>query len=109
MFCYRRVGHNESDEPAFTQPLMYKRIAKHPTTRKLYADRLVEGGTISAAEAEDMVNDFQARLESASEIASSYRPNKADWPEDAWWGLPLPSGDERPGGATLCTGKVRNG
>ncbi len=101
MFCYRRHGHNESDEPAFTQPLMYKRIAKHPTTRKLYADRLVQEGTVSAAEADGMVNEFQARLESEFEVASSYKPNKADWLEGAWSGMQIASGDDRRGETAL--------
>ncbi len=108
MFCYRRFGHNESDEPAFTQPLMYKRIAKHPTTRKLYADRLIEGGTISAAEAEGMVKEFQSRLEGEFEVASSYRPNKADWLEGAWSGLQIASGEERRGETSLPIDTLRD-
>src|SRR5262249_10309428 len=50
LFCYRRHGHNEADEPAFTQPLMYRTIARHPTTRQLYAQRLVTAGVMSDAD-----------------------------------------------------------
>jgi 2-oxoglutarate dehydrogenase E1 component len=97
MFCYRRFGHNEGDEPAFTQPLMYKKIAQHPTTRAIYADRLAQEGTITAAEAMAMVDEFQARLEREFAAASSYRPNKADWLEGAWSGFEIASGEDRRG------------
>ncbi|HTO81117.1 MAG TPA: thiamine pyrophosphate-dependent enzyme, partial [Methylomirabilota bacterium] len=70
MFCYRRFGHNESDEPAFTQPLMYKRIAKHPTTRAIYADRLAKEGTITEADAKQIIDGFQARLQNEFEAAA---------------------------------------
>jgi len=97
MFCYRRYGHNESDEPAFTQPLMYRRIAQHPTARAMYADRLVAEGVLARNEVERMTTDFQSRLESEFEAAVSYKPNKADWLEGAWSGLEIASGDERRG------------
>src|SRR5262249_46735799 len=90
-------GHNESDEPAFTQPLMYKTIAKHPTTRAIYAERLVKERTIAAGEGEQMVAEFQKRLEQEFEAAASYKPNKADWLEGAWSGLATASGDDRRG------------
>jgi len=87
MFCYRRFGHNEGDEPAFTQPLMYKAIAKHPTARKIYANRLVAEGTLTEAEAETLVTQRQEMLEADFEAAKAYKPNKADWLEGAWSGL----------------------
>src|SRR5206468_1003834 len=102
MFCYRRFGHNESDEPAFTQPLMYKTIAKHPTTRAIYAERLVKDGTIAAGEGEQMVSAFQKRLEQEFEAAASYKPNKADWLEGAWSGLATASGDDRRGETSVA-------
>src|SRR5689334_707584 len=95
MFCYRRFGHNEGDEPGFTQPLMYRTIAKHPTTRALYAERLVKEGIIVAGEAEQMAADFQQKLEQEFDSATSYKPNKADWLEGAWLGLATASGDDR--------------
>ncbi len=97
MFCYRRHGHNEADEPAFTQPIMYRTIAGHPTTRQIYAQRLVEEGILSEAETEQMVTDFMAHLESQFQAAKSYRPNKADWLEGAWTGLEVASGEDRRG------------
>jgi 2-oxoglutarate dehydrogenase E1 component len=97
MFCYRRFGHNEGDEPAFTQPLMYKTIAKHPTTRAIYAERLLKEGMIAAGEAEQMAAEFQQHLEREFDGAASYKPNKADWLEGAWTGLATASGDDRRG------------
>ncbi|MEE8500253.1 MAG: 2-oxoglutarate dehydrogenase E1 component, partial [Kiloniellales bacterium] len=87
MFCYRRHGHNEGDEPAFTQPLMYRQIRGHPTTREVYAERLAAEGTVTAQEADGLVADWQRRLNEAFEAAGGYKPNKADWLEGAWSGL----------------------
>jgi 2-oxoglutarate dehydrogenase E1 component len=97
MFCYRRFGHNEGDEPAFTQPIMYRTIAEHPSTRELYAARLVGEGTISEAEAAGAVERFMAYLNEQFEAASSYRPNKADWLEGKWSGFGTAPGDDRRG------------
>src|SRR5271170_5505425 len=96
LFCYRRQGHNEGDEPAFTQPLMYRAIARHPTTRQIYAARLVAEGVLGEGEPEAMAARFVSRLETEFEAAKSYRPNKADWLEGAWAGLePAPHDDCR--------------
>jgi 2-oxoglutarate dehydrogenase E1 component len=89
MFCYRRHGHNETDEPAFTQPLMYREIARHQTTRQLYARRLVEQGVIGEADAERMIEDYNALLETEFQATQSFRPNKADWLEGRWSGLSI--------------------
>ncbi|MGH6990390.1 MAG: 2-oxoglutarate dehydrogenase E1 component [Stellaceae bacterium] len=97
IFCYRRHGHNEGDEPAFTQPLMYQAIANHPTTRAIYAERLVAEGTVAAGEPEQMAQAFQDHLQAQFEAAKGYRPNKADWLEGVWSGLSVASGDERRG------------
>ncbi|MEQ8655133.1 MAG: 2-oxoglutarate dehydrogenase E1 component [Kiloniellales bacterium] len=84
MFCYRRHGHNEGDEPAFTQPLMYKKIRSHDSTREIYAKRLAAEGVIAENEAKTMVEEMHARLERDFEAANSYKPNKADWLEGRW-------------------------
>jgi 2-oxoglutarate dehydrogenase E1 component len=97
IFCYRRHGHNEGDEPAFTQPLMYKAIAAHPSTREIYAKRLVAEGVVTEADVEQMAKEFTANLETEYEASKSYRPNKADWLEGAWTGLQAASGDDRRG------------
>ncbi|MBL8706587.1 MAG: 2-oxoglutarate dehydrogenase E1 component [Rhodospirillales bacterium] len=97
MFCYRRYGHNESDEPAFTQPLMYKKIAAQPTTRKIYGEKLTREGVLQPGEADQMVKDFEKKLEQAHEAAASFKPNKADWLEGKWAGLGAAHGDDRRG------------
>ncbi|MCB9946331.1 MAG: 2-oxoglutarate dehydrogenase E1 component [Rhodospirillaceae bacterium] len=89
MFCYRRYGHNEGDEPGFTQPLMYKTIARHPTTRQIYAQRLVDAGVLNRGEPEQLVERFNQRLEEQYEAASSYKPNQADWLGGAWSGMTI--------------------
>ncbi len=85
--CYRRHGHNESDEPAFTQPIMYNRIKEMRTTRTLYAEKLAREGSLSAEESKAMYDAFNARLEDAFQAAQAFRPNKADWLEGHWTGL----------------------
>src|SRR5690606_9717260 len=97
MYCYRRQGHNEADEPAFTQPQMYKKIAEHPTTRQIYARQLIEEGLLSDQESEAMIADFRTRLEVDFEASKNFKPNKADWLEGAWTGLSVAKGDDRRG------------
>ncbi|MGH6665780.1 MAG: 2-oxoglutarate dehydrogenase E1 component, partial [Pseudolabrys sp.] len=87
MFCYRRFGHNEGDEPAFTQPLMYKKIRAHPTTLEIYSKRLIGEGIVTEAEVEKMKAGWRAHLEAEFETASGYKPNKADWLDGRWSGL----------------------
>jgi 2-oxoglutarate dehydrogenase E1 component len=85
--CYRRHGHNETDEPAFTQPIMYRAIAKLRTTRALYAERLAQEQMVAPADARKMVEGFNATLEAANQAAQGYKVNKADWLEGHWSGL----------------------
>ncbi len=87
LVCYRRHGHNETDEPAFTQPIMYQAIRARKTTRTLYAERLAAEGSVSAADAEKLNQDFSNTLEAAYKDATGYKPNKADWLEGHWAGL----------------------
>ena len=84
MFCYRRFGHNEGDEPAFTQPLMYRKIRSHPKVADRYAERLVAQGRIDEGEIKRLRDDSRAHLESEFETADSYKPNKADWLDGRW-------------------------
>jgi 2-oxoglutarate dehydrogenase E1 component len=94
MFCYRRFGHNEADEPSFTQPVMYKAIAKHPSTRQLYAERLVDEGVLKGEEVDGIANDCRDRLNEAFESAPGFKPNKADWLQGKWTGLRTLIGEE---------------
>lgn len=87
MICYRRFGHNESDEPAFTQPIMYRKIRKHPTTLQIYADKLVAEGVVSAEEVDAMRAEIRARLDTEFDAGQAYKPNKADWLDGKWAGM----------------------
>src|SRR5215813_8826627 len=84
MFCYRRHGHNESDEPAFTQPLMYRAIKAHPSTVAIYSKRLIAEGVVSEADGAGMTGAFRGRLDQELAAADSYKPNKADWLDGRW-------------------------
>ncbi|WP_142416619.1 2-oxoglutarate dehydrogenase E1 component [Bartonella massiliensis] len=87
MFCYRRYGHNEGDEPSFTQPLMYKAIRNHKTTLQLYGDQLMAEGVVTSEEIEQQKKLWRDKLEAELEASSSYKPNKADWLDGSWTGL----------------------
>ncbi len=84
VFCYRRFGHNEGDEPMFTNPVMYNTIKRHKTTLQLYTERLIEDGLIPEGEIEDMKAAFQAHLNEEFEAGKTYKPNKADWLDGRW-------------------------
>ncbi len=98
--CYRRHGHNENDEPAFTQPIMYRAIRERPTTRELYAQQLAREGVVSADEAKTMWDKLFARYEQAHSASQSYRVNKADWLEGKWRGLKKADEDDETEEAT---------
>jgi 2-oxoglutarate dehydrogenase E1 component len=94
MFCYRRHGHNEGDEPAFTQPVMYKKIAAHPSTLEIYAKRLVAEGVMTDGEVEKAKADWRARLDAEFEAGTGYKPNKADWLDGKWAGFKIAGEEE---------------
>jgi 2-oxoglutarate dehydrogenase E1 component len=100
MFCYRRHGHNESDEPMFTQPLMYKEIAGHKTVKEVYAARLEAEGVVSAAEVAQLDGQLRDKLDRALEASGQYKANKADWLEGRWAGLTTAPGEEDRKGTT---------
>ncbi|MBV1837804.1 2-oxoglutarate dehydrogenase E1 component [Acetobacter estunensis] len=88
--CYRRNGHNETDEPAFTQPVMYKAIGAHATPHTIYAEHLVKSGVLSEDEVKAQWDAFHAKLDEDFKAAQSYKVNKADWLEGGWTGLTAP-------------------
>jgi len=90
MWCYRRFGHNEGDEPSFTQPQMYAAIKKHPPISEIYGKRLLEEGVVDQAWIDKTTADYIAHLEEEFQAAASYLPNKADWFEGRWAGLARP-------------------
>lgn len=87
MVCYRRHGHNEGDEPAFTQPVMYRKIKGQPTTREVYARKLAQEGTIPQAESAQINADFVAQLERDFAASKDYKPNKTGELKGRWQGL----------------------
>ncbi len=90
MWCYRRFGHNEGDEPSFTQPLMYAAIKDHPPISTLYARRLIDEGVVDQAWVDEKTRQFTTLLEGEFEAATSFKPNKADWFEGRWTGFGRP-------------------
>jgi 2-oxoglutarate dehydrogenase E1 component len=94
MWCYRRFGHNEGDEPSFTQPLMYARIRQHPRVSDVYAQRLIGEGVIDGAAAPHLRDEFAALLEGEFEAGKGYKANEADWFGGRWTGLHKPADPE---------------
>ena len=94
MWCYRRFGHNEGDEPSFTQPLMYAKIRQHPRVSEIYAERLIAEGVIDTQALAHMRYEFDALLEGEFEAGKSYKPNEADWFGGRWSGLHKPADPE---------------
>ncbi len=90
IICYRRYGHNEGDDPSFTQPLMYQAIADKKTAREIYAERLIAKGDLTEAEHQKDVDDFYAVLDAEFDIAKSYETKEPDWLQGVWQGLSLP-------------------
>ncbi len=107
LYCYRRFGHNEGDEPAFTQPLMYKRIKDKVTTREMYASQLESESVITAEDSKAMSDEFNKYLEEAFEATKSYKPNKADYLEGKWTGMKVAYGDDRRGETSVPTAKLQ--
>jgi 2-oxoglutarate dehydrogenase E1 component len=96
MFCYRRFGHNEGDEPAFTQPLMYQKIRSHPSTLDIYAKKLIAEQVVTEGEVIKMKADWRTRLEAEFEASQGYKPNKADWLDGRWSGMKAAGESDEP-------------
>ena len=97
MFCYRRFGHNEGDEPMFTQPLMYKKIRDHKSVKQIYAEQLVHEGVFTSEGAQKVIDDRIAYLDEEFDAGTSYISNKADWLEGKWAGMVSAHGEDRRG------------
>ncbi|KAA5803869.1 2-oxoglutarate dehydrogenase E1 component [Alkalicaulis satelles] len=107
MFCYRRFGHNEGDDPSFTQPVMYRAISKHPTTLELYGQRLIDEGLVTRDEIDGWAEDFAGFLDAEFDAGKSYKTNKADWLDGVWSGLGLPEEDDRRGQTAVETDRLK--
>ncbi len=101
MFCYRRFGHNEGDEPSFTQPRMYKTIRGLPSSRQIYAGRLEKEGVVAAGETDAEREKFREFLDSEFSVANAFKPNKADWLDGQWSGFVPPIDDDRRGNTAV--------
>jgi len=106
MICYRRFGHNEGDEPSFTQPLMYKKIRQHPTTLNVYGNRLIKEGTINVDEFDKMKNDFKNLLEEQYKTAKDYKP-KIEWYEGTWSRYKPEKGKDKRGKSGVDLSKIQ--
>lgn len=96
MWCYRRFGHNEGDEPAFTQPVMYKNIRARRSTLEIYSEKLIAEGVVTEGEIDKMRADWRSRLDAEFEAGQAYKPNKADWLDGRWAGLKAAQDAEDP-------------
>ena len=105
MICYRRFGHNEGDEPSFTQPLMYKKIRNHPTTLNVYGNRLIQEATINSDEFNKMKNDFKNLLEEQYKTAKDYKP-KIEWYEGTWSRYKPEKGKDKRGKSGVDLSKI---
>ena len=106
MFCYRRFGHNEGDDPTMTSPLMYAKIKDHPTTRELYTRQLIAEGVVTREDVDGWIGEFDSYLDKEFDAGKSYQANKADWLDGAWAGLALPDGDDRRGDTSVPLQKL---
>jgi 2-oxoglutarate dehydrogenase E1 component len=88
--CYRRYGHNETDQPSFTQPKMYKAIQKQPTVLSLYTDKLIKDGTFTEKEIDEHRQWVWGMLEKAQDAAKDYKPSPREWLSSSWEGFPTP-------------------
>ncbi|MEQ9200916.1 MAG: thiamine pyrophosphate-dependent enzyme, partial [Rhodospirillales bacterium] len=107
MICYRRFGHNEGDEPMFTQPLMYKKISSHESVGEIYSKKLIREKVISEEQAKAVIDKMNAELDAAFEASKSYKVNKADWFDGVWSGLSVAHGDERRGETGVSVDRLR--
>ncbi len=94
IICYRRYGHNEGDEPLYTQPLMYGKIKNHPSLEKIYSQKLISEGVISEGEYQKMAAEFDAKLLAEFDLAAKYKPENADWLKADWAGIQDGNQDE---------------
>ncbi|MBB4659268.1 2-oxoglutarate dehydrogenase E1 component [Parvularcula dongshanensis] len=108
MWCYRRYGHNEGDEPSFTQPLMYKKIRARESTRAIYARRLVEEGLVGEADVQSRMDEFKGFLTAEFDAGEAYEPKKADWLDAQWKGFRPPADDDRKGDTAVPLERLKS-
>ena len=107
MICYRRFGHNEGDEPSFTQPLMYKKIKNHPTTLNVYGKKLIDDDVISENEFSSQKNEFRSLLNDQYKTAKDYKP-KIEWYEGTWSRYKPEKGKDKRGNSGVQIDQIKS-
>ena len=95
VFCYRRFGHNEGDDPTFTQPLMYKKIKSHKSVADTYAEKIISEKLFDDNKVQEMKSNFVKHLDNEFDAAKSFKPNKADWLDGFWANMKSSRGSKR--------------
>ena len=108
LICYRRYGHNEGDEPSFTQPLMYKKIAQKETIQTIYSKKLIAEGVITQEEVDGYVKEFEDYLNEEFTLSKTYQADKADWLEGKWSGLEIANSGARRGQTGIKTSSLKS-
>ena len=101
IICYRRYGHNEGDDPSFTQPIMYQVINSMPSVARIYGDRLKANGTISEGEYTQMVDEFYGYLDKEFELAKDFETREPDWLRGVWQGMERSGQGKRSGDTSV--------
>ncbi len=107
LVCYRRFGHNEGDEPSFTQPLMYKKIKSHPSTAKIYGSKLIDEDLLSENDLNNQIKKFKNLLDDQFKTAKDYKP-KIEWFEGAWSSYKPKKGKDKKGITGADSNLLRN-
>jgi len=107
MFCYRRFGHNEGDDPTMTQPRMYAVIKDHPSTREIYSRRLIGEGVVTQADVDGWISEFDNFLDAEFEAGKTYKANKADWLDGKWAGMALAMGEDSRGDTGVSVARLQ--
>merc|ERR1712023_566553 len=107
LICYRRFGHNEGDEPSFTQPLMYKKIRSHPSPIKVYGEKLINEGSITDDYFKKSIKEFKELLDDQYKNAKNYKP-KIEWFEGTWSRYKPARGKDKRGVTGYDTKKLKN-
>jgi len=108
IFCYRKFGHNEGDEPSFTQPIMYKKIKDQVSTLEKYGKKLIKEGTLTEQDFEEQKKDYQKKLDEEFEASKNYKSNEYDWFTGVWSKFTSELGQDRRGVTGIDIEKIKS-